>query len=235
MTLRSCLWLVLVAALVGCGGVKEADHQAVVDARDECKEDSARWESLYLESVDERQGALEEALAMLPAANDELRTSIDARLDEVTKDLDEAIKAEVQESFYDLADAIAEGYNLLQKENEQLAIQLSESRSLIETVLEKTGSIEKRVGEEQDAFVASRQTLLLEIGEAEAFLRDWSYKHIECQGCEERLRINKRERDALAQLSEDLMGRLAGVRERITAPAEAGDEEAPGTEEAVGR
>ena len=38
----------------------------------------------------------DEALAMLPTAHDELRTSIDARLSEVTKELDEAIKAEVQ-------------------------------------------------------------------------------------------------------------------------------------------
>ena len=108
---------------------------------------------------------------------------------------------------------------MLQKENEQLSVQLGESRRLIETVLEKTGSIEQTVGEEQAAFVATRQALLLEIGEVESYLRDWNYKHVECQGCEERLRINKRERDALAQLSADLMSRLSGVREKLTEPA----------------
>ena len=231
MRLRTLLCLALAVALAGCG-VKEADHQAVVAERDACVDEAARWESLYLESVEERQGALDEALAMLPTAHDELRTSIDARLNEVTKELDEAIKAEVQESFYDLADAIAEGYSLLQKENEQLAVQLGESRSLIETVLQQTGSIEKTVGEEQDAFVATRQALLIVIGEVESFLRDWSYKHVDCQGCEERLRINKRERDALAQLSEDLMSRLAGVREQITAPADGSE---PAEDEATGR
>jgi len=225
MTLRICVCLATAVAVVGCG-VSKSEHQTVVDARDMCMDESARWESLYQESVEERQQALDEALSMLPTAHDELRTQIDTRLDQVTKELDEAIKAEVQESFYDLADAIAEGYNVLQQENKQLTVQLAESRSLIETVLEKTGTIEQRVGMEQDAFSARRQALLLEIGGVESFLRDWSYRYVECQSCEERLRINKRERDALAQLSEDLMSRLSGVRAQITEPAEAMDVDA---------
>jgi hypothetical protein len=217
MKLRNCVLVLLPVVLIGCG-IAEEDHQAVINQLDECKAEQARWEELYQESVEERQQALDEALAMLPAAHDDLRSSIDARLAEVTRELDAAIKAEVEDSFYDLADAIAEGYNLLQQENKQLSTQLAESRSLMETVLEKTGTIEQKVGVEQDTFTAARQTLLLEIGEVEAFLRDWNYKYVDCKGCSERLRINKRERDALAQLMDDVMARLAAVRDRVTAP-----------------
>ncbi len=209
--------------LVGCG-VKQADHDQIVAELEECKAESLRWESLYQESVEERRLALDQALEMLPAAHEELRSQIDVRLGEVTKELDDSMRAEVQESVYELAEAIASGYNMLQQENKQLQAQLSESRGLIETVLERTnsieesaGTIEERVGVEQDVFLARRQALLIEIGEVESFMRDWQYMHVDCKECEERLRINKRERDALAQLHDDVIDRLEAVREKITA------------------
>ena len=217
------LGLVLTAlVLAGCG-VSKADHELVVADLEECQEESSRWESLYQESVEERRLALDQALEMLPGAHEELRAQIDVRLSEVTQTLDDTLRAEVQQSVYELAEAMAAGYNTLQQENKQLQAQLSESRSLIEMVLEKTGAIEEkagtieqRVGAERDAFLASRQALLLEIGEVEAFLRDWQYTHVDCKGCEERLRINNRERDALSQLHEEVISRLETVREKIT-------------------
>lgn len=205
----------LAVVLVACG-VPESEHQQVVAQLEECRADALRWETLYQESVEERRQTLDEALEMLPAAHQELRSQINLRLDEVTQSLDATLRNEVQQSVYELAEAIAEGYSMLQNENERLEAQLAESRGLIESVLEKTGSIEERVGSEKAAFLAERQALLLEIGEVEAFLRDWQYLHVDCKGCEERLRINKRERDALAQLHEEIMSRLAEVRERIT-------------------
>ena len=208
----ACLAAVL---LVGCG-VSKSEHEAVVAELEECRAGALRWETLYQESVEERRQALDQALEMLPAAHDELRSQINLRLDEVTRSLDSTLRSEVQESVYELAEAIAEGYSVLQDENEQLEAQLAESRRLIESVLEKTGSIEERVGSEKEAFLADRQSLLLEIGEVEAYLRDWQYKHVECKGCDERLRINKRERDALAQLQEEILSRLAEVRQKIT-------------------
>lgn len=201
--------------LLGCG-VSESEHQQVVAQLEECRADALRWETLYQESVEERRQALDEALQMLPAAHQELRSEINLRLDEVTQSLDATLRNEVQQSVYELAEAIAEGYAMLQGENQQLEAELAESRGLIESVLEKTGSIEERVGSEKDAFLADRQALLLEIGEVEAFLRDWQYMHVDCKGCEERLRINKRERDALARLHEEILSRLAEVRQRIT-------------------
>lgn len=217
------LVLVLVILLgAGCG-VSKGDHEQAVADLEECKVESLRWESLYQESVEERRVALDQALEMLPAAHEELRSQIDVRLDEVTQALDETLKAEVHESVYELAEAIASGYNMLQQENQRLQTQLDESRGLIETVLERTGSIEatagtieERVGAEKDAFLASRQALLLEIGEVEAYLRDWQYNYVDCRGCEERLRINKRERDALAQLHDEVVSRLEAVRQKIT-------------------
>ena len=224
MTHRRYWGLVLVPLLtVGCG-VKQVDHDEVLAELEECKAESLRWESLYQESVEERRLALDQALEMLPAAHEELRSQIDLRLSEVTQTLDETMKTEVQESVYALAEAIASGYNVMQQENQQLQGQLAEARNLIETVLERTdtiaqaaGSIEQQVGSEKEAFLAARQAILLEIGDVEAFLRDWNYMHIECKGCEERLRINSRERDALASLHDDLISKLEAVRQRLTA------------------
>lgn len=215
--------LVLTALVVAGCGVSKGDHEQVVAELEECRAESARWESLYQESVEERRVALDQALELLPAAHEELRSEIDLRLGEATQQLDETLKAEVQKSVYELAEAMASGYNMLQQENERLQTQLAESRGLIESVLEKTdtieqaaGAIEERVGVEREAFLAARQSLLLEIGEVEAFLRDWQYKYVDCRECEERLRINKREREALARFYDEVVSRLAAVREKVT-------------------
>ena len=214
----------LLAALLATGcGVSTEDHEQLAAELEECKAESLRWESLYQESVEERRLALDQALEMLPAAHEELRMQMDLKLGEVTRSLDEGLRAQVQQSVYELAEAMATGYNNLHQENQLLQTQLAESRELIETVLEKTGTIEEAagtieesVGAEREAFVAARQALLLEIGEVEAFLRDWEYAHIECRDCDERLRINKREREALAQLRNEIVTRLEAVRQRIT-------------------
>jgi hypothetical protein len=223
MRARILVGLVLAVVAMGCG-VSEEDHLAVVA---ECEEETLRWEVLYQESVDERQQALDQALTMLPSAHEDLRSQIDMRLGEVTAELDEAIKAEVQESFYELAEAIADGYNNLQEENQMLQVQLGETRRVIDSVLEKTGTIEAQAGSiqtsvttDQQVIVANRQAALIKVGEVESFMRDWQYMYVDCKGCEEHLRVNKKERDALAKMHDELMGRLSRVREQLTAPSE---------------
>jgi hypothetical protein len=224
MKARILIALLVAVVAVGCGGIKEEDHLAAVAA---CEEETARWESMYQESVTERQQALDQALTMLPTAHEDLRSQIDLRLGQVTADLDEAIKAEVQESFYELAEAIADGYNNLQEENQMLQVQLGETRRVIDQVLTKTGAIEEKAGSiqtsvtaDQQAIVANRQAALIKVGEVETFMRDWQYMYVDCKGCDERLRINKKERDALAKMHDSLMGQLAEVREQLTAPGE---------------
>ena len=53
-------------------------------------------------------------------------------------------------------------------------------------------------------------------------MRDWQYMYVDCKDCVEHLRINKKERDALAKMHDELMGQLAAVREQLTAPGEEG-------------
>ncbi len=206
-----CLSLLVVLVMVG-GCVKKSEYEALQGQLAESKERADEYEGLYQGVMEERSVALQEAAEYLPAAATELREQLDLRLEEVTRDLDTQIREDVQDTLDELTDAMAEGYQQLRGQNAQLQGQLTESRNLLERLMDRTGSIERTVGTDRVALLGKRDLVMQRIEELTSEVNDWKYKHVDCRDCPEKLRLNKREREAIAQIQLHTVASLEELR-----------------------
>lgn len=210
---RSELGVSLAVVLLLAGGcVKKSEHEALQAQLVECQERADEYEGLYQAEMEKRSFALQEAADFLPAAANELREQLDTRLEEVTRDLDAQIRADVQQTLDGLTNAMAQGYQELRGQNAELQGQLRESRTMLETLMERTGSIERSVGSDRVALLAKRDAVMERISSLTDMVNDWKYKHVDCRECPEKLRLNKRERDAIAQIQLQTVEALEALR-----------------------
>lgn len=217
---RLCLPALAVVSLIAGGCVKKSEYEAIEAQLAECKERADEYEGLYQGVMDERALALEEAAQYLPTAANELREELDVRLEEVTRNLDAQIRADVQETLDGLTAAMADGYQQLRGQNAQLQGQLTESRNLLEKLMDRAGDIERTVGTDRVALLGKRDRVLERIEALATTVNDWKYKHVDCRECPEKLRLNKRERDAIAQIQLQTVEALERLRDEFVLMAD---------------
>lgn len=215
MTSRYFVVTLAIAALaVGC--VKKSDHEAVLAQLAECKERSDEYEGLYQQAMEERKETLVEAMDYLPTAAAELRQELDVKLQEVTAGLDTRVREQVREMLDRMTQQMAQGYQALSEQNTQLQTQLTEARGVLDVVMQKTGSIERTVGEERVAMLRRRESVMQNIDGLSSKVSNWKYSRVDCRDCPERLRLNDKERDEISQLHTDLIADLESLRNEFT-------------------
>ncbi|MGH9465409.1 MAG: hypothetical protein ACRD0X_07150 [Thermoanaerobaculia bacterium] len=203
-------------ALLAGGCVKKSDFEAKVAELDECKQRADEYEGLYQQAMDERKQTLVEAMDYLPTAAAELRQELDVKLQEVTAGLDTRVREQVREMLDRLTQQMAQGYRTLSEQNQQLQTQLTDARGVLDTVMQKTGSIERTVGEERVAMLRRRESVMQKIDDLSSKVSNWKYSRVDCKDCEERLRLNDRERDEISQLHTEVIADLENLRNDFT-------------------
>ncbi len=203
-------------ALLATGCVKKSAFEAKVAELAECKERADEYEGLYQEAMEERKQTLVEAMDYLPTAAAELRQELDVKLQEVTAGLDTRVRDQVREMLDRMAQEMAQGYRSLTEQNTQLQTQLTEARGVLDVVMQKTGTIERSVGEERVAMLRRRESVMSKIDGLSSKVSSWKYSRVDCQGCPERLRLNDRERGEISQLHTEVIADLESLRNEFT-------------------
>jgi exonuclease VII large subunit len=206
----------MTVALLATGCVKKSDFEAKVTELAECKERADEYEGLYQQAMEERKQTLVEAMDYLPTAAAELRQELDVRLQEVTAGLDTRVREQVREMLDRMTQQMAQGYRALSEQNTQLQTQLTDARGVLDVVMQKTGSIERSVGEERVALLRRRESVMTKIDGLSSKVSNWKYSRVDCQGCPERLRLNDRERDEISQLHTEVIADLENLRNDFT-------------------
>ncbi len=207
---------IVAAALLATGCVKKSDHQVVVTQLEECKQRADEYEGLYQQAMEERKQTLVEAMDYLPTAAAELRQELDVKLQEVTAGLDSRVREQVSAMLDRMTQQMAQGYRALSEQNTQLQTQLADARGVLDVVMQKTGTIERSVGEDRVAMLRRRESVMTKIDGLSSKVSNWKYSRVDCQGCPERLRLNDRERDEISQLHTEVIADLETLRNEFT-------------------
>jgi exonuclease VII large subunit len=203
-------------ALLAGGCVKKSEYQSVVTQLEECKQRSDEYEGLYQQAMEERKQTLVEAMDYLPTAAAELRQELDVKLQEVTAGLDTRVREQVREMLDRMTQQMAQGYRTLSEQNQQLQTQLADARGVLDVVMQKTGAIERTVGEERVAMLRRRESVMGQIDDLSETISTWKYSYVDCKDCDTRLRLNDRERQEISSLTTQLASDLEALRNEFT-------------------
>ncbi len=210
------LMATVAAALLTAGCVKKSNYEAKVAELAECKQRADEYEGLYQEAMEERKQTLVEAMDYLPTAAAELRQELDVKLQEVTAGLDTRVREQVRDMLDRMTQQMAQGYRTLTEQNNQLQTQLTEARGVLDTVMHRTGAIERTVGADRVALLRRRESVMTKIDGLSSKISNWKYSRVDCRDCPEHLRLNDREREEISKLHVETVADLETLRNEFT-------------------
>lgn len=211
----------LEAQLAECRKDKEAAQESAKTCEARFNQESELWKSVG-SSV---ESALPKALKNF---EDEKQKIIEM--------VPQQVKQEVTAYLEDFARAVSKSFVLLREDNKRMMAELQGHKGAIEDVGRKAASIEGSVTARLDAVESNRQKSSARVADVITAIQDWDRRYVNEKSSDERLGLNRKEREAIvnfhAQLVADLNSIATGTGIPPAGDAEAGAAEAAGEEAA---
>ncbi|MCL4837229.1 MAG: hypothetical protein KJ058_04600 [Thermoanaerobaculia bacterium] len=211
----ACLTLLLLAS-AGC--VKKSDYDAL--AADLA---TARQE------LEETRGVLVQKEADLAACNTQWQEAMKAFGGEhartqdviagvkewklqVEQKLPAQVRAEVEAQLNTLVRQLEAGFGALATENAKMAEALERQNEAINTVATNVSGAREDLISEVTALRTEREAVGAKVNEVIALVQEWDQSRMLCKDCEDKLRLNKKEVEAITGLHAELVQRLAELK-----------------------
>jgi hypothetical protein len=134
----------------------------------------------------------------------------------------ELVPVQVQEevaSYMDnFSQAVGRGFQSIQRDNERMMMELTTARSHLESLGVSSEDLGRRV-QSIDAGLSRQNTLRADAAGISDALRDFDETMVLCKDCDGRLRLNRKEREAIALFHADIVARLNRLATGDVAPA----------------
>ncbi len=220
------IWLLLsVLGLASGGCVSKQAHEATAAALASCEDEKTQsqaaviaWETRFdreSQRWDEMEGSINEAL---PQA----LTEFHGERDRILELVPEQVQFEVSSYLEDYFSTVMKGFEALKNDNDAIRLQLAENRKTLSAVGADTRSISaetqqiKEIRSTLDEALASeqakRQELSQRLAEIVTQVSTFDEKKIHCKSCEGRLKLNRKEREALSAFHAQLTRALSEAR-----------------------
>ena len=210
--------LALVAALSSSGCVAKSELDAVQAELAQCQEekvqaqaDVASWEERF-DRASDRWTHLEASVSdSLPRALDEFHEERERILELVPTQ----VQGEVESYLEDYFSTVMKGFELLSDDNSEIKLELRATQKALDAVGADARGIRSAVDEALADERGKRDQMAGRLGELSVYLADlvelineFDQTRINCKGCPDRLKLNRKEREAIlgfhAELTSDL-------------------------------
>lgn len=225
MTPSRSMSVPLVVLLLAAGCVSKKAHQATTDQLAECTDETAALEAQvarWQDRFDRESNRWETMQASITEAVPNALAEFDAERDRILELVPEQVQFEVSSYLDDYFSTVMKGFELMRQDTRDVQIQLEATRQALEVVGADTKAIgvviDRAVGEERDrrAEVASGLSALID--QVVGFDRD----RIHCKSCPDRVKLNRKEREAVLGFHAELLEALSDLQR--TAAANTGDQ-----------
>jgi len=183
--------------LAACQEEKAAAQAAVLSWEERYDRETARWDSM--------EASISDAV---PDALVEFREEKERILELVP----EQVKFEVEGYLEDYFNTVMKGFELMQKDNQEIKFQLAATQKALEAVGADTRSIGQAIDEAVFAEQDKRDHLSTELAALLAEIATFDNKRLNCKGCKERLRLNKKNRAEILEFHGQLMTRISELQ-----------------------
>lgn len=188
-----------------CRSDKSLAQEAALSCQDRYDSEVRRWQ--------DTDALLAE---VLPRAMEDFR----AERDRIIELIPVETQQEVEGYLDELSDGMARGFQVLREENETVLLQLEIAQTKLDVLADQTGSIGEEarsitarldgaLADQQQRALATRRSIAGVVETIHVFDREF----INDRDSEERLRLNRNQRETIKGFHDDVVGRLAALQE----------------------
>jgi uncharacterized protein YPO0396 len=239
---RIAIALVTLTALVlGSGCVSKAELEEAQAQLAACEEEKAQaeatvitWEARFDRESSrwtEMEASISEAV---PQALNELHTERERILDLVPQQVQDEVEGYLQEYF----STVMKGFELMSDDNAEIKLELKATQKALQALGTNTRNIGTAIDEAMADEKNKREALGAQLGSHSEGLAtviehlvEFDQTRINCKGCPDRLKLNRKEREAIVSFHQQLMSELSDLQSRMAArpgaaqPVEGEDDE----------
>lgn len=238
MTSRTIpLWIGVTLALFATGCVSKKDHEALQAELTACQEATAEAEArvvAWQERFDRENEFWQDLQAEVGEAVPNALAEIDQQREEILAAVPDQVRGELEFYLDDYFSTVMKGFEQMQRNNDDVQLQLEATRKALEVVGSGTQEINTRIDTALADERARRDQVAHDLSDLVGQIVEFDQTRINCRGCGERLHLNRKERETILAFHAELMSDIADLermarRNPAAAPA-AEDEAAPDTE-----
>jgi hypothetical protein len=214
MRRASICWIGVVALLVS-GCVSRGDFESIQAQLDECRQDkvaaqgaASACEERYEREVGQWENMEAVMSEVLPQTLEEFRRE----KQEIIELVPEQAKAEVEAYLEELTRAVGQGFQQLQEDNQRVLSELGEAKQKLEEVGAQARSIDETVSQRLERAYASRDRMRSAVAEVVAEIQSFDQSYINDKSSEERLKLNRRERETITLFHDRLVSELTELQ-----------------------
>ncbi|MCZ7650635.1 MAG: hypothetical protein M5U13_05520 [Thermoanaerobaculia bacterium] len=131
---------------------------------------------------------------------------------QVEQKLPAQVRAEVEAQLNTLVRQLEAGFGALATENAKMAEALERQNEAINTVATNVSGAREDLISEVTALRTEREAVGAKVNEVIALVQEWDQSRMLCKDCEDKLRLNKKEVEAITGLHAELVQRLAELK-----------------------
>lgn len=192
------------AAIVTCDEDKAVLEAKVAQWEDRFDRESTRWESVGAEVTE-----------AVPRALGEMH----AERKRILEMVPEQVQTEVETYLEDYFTTVMQGFEALSRDNASIQLELQATQRVLENLGEQTrniGSSTQAINDAIDQALADEQAKVAEVSlrlsDVVEMISEFDQTRVNCKGCPDRLRLNKKEREAILGLHGELMAALSQLQ-----------------------
>ncbi len=225
---RSFAVLLLIASLALTGCVSKSAHEAIQIQLEECRADkqASQGAAEACEKRYDREIARFDTLdSTLEEVVPEALATFRSEREEILEQVPVQVREEVESYLDEFATAVARSFQRLSDDNDKILSELGTAKIELAKLSADTealisAGVDTTIQEVREG-QASRETLDARSASIVAMILDFDRSRINCKSCDNRLRLNKKEIQAITAFHGDLIENLQG----FAAPAGAQGEE----------
>ena len=131
---------------------------------------------------------------------------------QVEEALPAQVRAEVEVQLNKLVRQLEAGFGALATENARMAATLEKQQETLASVATDVSGAREDLIAEVTALRTQREAAGGQLDEVISLVQEWDQTRVLCKNCEEKLRLNKKEIEAIAALHAELVQRLAAPK-----------------------
>lgn len=220
---RISIVLISMVAVLACTScVSQGDYESVQAELTTCQEEKAQaeaqviiWEQRFDRESDHWKALGATISEQVPRALSEL----DAERDRIVKLVPQQVQGEVEAYLDEYFTTVMQGFDQLSKDNNDVKLQLEATQK----VLMSLGSDTRAVSEKIDTTLTDerdkrgqeerkRHAVASRISQVVATITEFNNTQINCKQCPEKLKLNRKQREAVTAFHGELTNQLAQVQ-----------------------
>ncbi len=216
------VFLTILLLLCSLGCVSKKTFEAAQGQLNACEDEKAKLEASVLsweQRFDRESDRWKEMESSITNALPKALSEFHSERDRILRMVPEQVQAEVNAYLEDYFATVMKGFQALKSDNDEIKLELQATRKALEVVGADTQTINTAVSQtlaeersKREMESGKREAVSSQLAEVVALVSDFDHKYLNCKDCEERLKLNKKEKDVIVGFHAQLVSRLSAIQ-----------------------